>query len=90
MLHGVAGGPAVERRPSGKRQPVIFQSKVFCRMDGGRGGKEGDFFAKKSPSFPPHHLRNTTKKRGLPERAAFFCRLGAGFIPVRYVPGIRR
>ena len=28
-------------------------SKVFCGMDGGRGGKEGAFFAKKAPSFPP-------------------------------------
>ncbi len=35
--------------------------KVFCGMDGGRGGKEGRFFAKKRPSFPPHTTPPDTK-----------------------------
>ena len=34
--------------------PCHRPGKFFCGMDGGRGGKEGGFFAKKPPSFPPH------------------------------------
>ena len=44
------------RTRDGLRDQTAYDppGKVFCGMDGGRGGKEGGFFPKKPPSFPPH------------------------------------
>ena len=42
-------------------------------MDGGRGGKEGDFFAKKSPSFPPpnHAIMRDSLRKNMMEGLRF-------------------
>ena len=48
--------PGDWRTRDGLRDQTAYDppGKVFCGMDGGRGGKEGGFFPKKPPSFPPH------------------------------------